>query len=200
MSQKLLVATRNQGKVQEFAEMLAHLEMAWLSLDDIGLDQDVAETGHTFQENAILKAETYAAASGYFTLADDSGLEVDALNGEPGVYTARYGGPGLDYEGRYRLLLKNLDGVAGAARSARFRCVIALAGPEGVVGTATGVCEGRIALEPAGTGGFGYDPVFLLPERGLTMAQLPASVKHQISHRGRALRAIEPLLRQWVEY
>lgn len=106
MSQKLLVATRNQGKVQEFAEMLAHLELAWLSLDDIGLDQDVAETGHTFQENAFLKAETYAAASGYFTLADDSGLEVDALNGEPGVYTARYGGPGLDYEGRYRLLLK----------------------------------------------------------------------------------------------
>ena len=198
MSQTLLVATHNHGKVKEFAEMLADLDVAWLSLDDIGLEKDVDETGQTFQENAILKAQTYAAETGYVTLADDSGLEVDALHGEPGIYTARYGGAGLDHVGRYRLLLKNLERVAGDDRSARFRCVIALAAPDGLIGTAAGVCEGMIAEEPAGDGGFGYDPVFFLPDRGVTMAQVPSSVKHQISHRGRALKAIEPLLRREV--
>ncbi len=198
MTQTLLVATHNQGKVKEFAEMLADLDLAWLSLDDIGLEKDVEETGQTFTENAILKAETYAKETGYFTLADDSGLEVDALNGEPGIYTARYGGSGLDHEGRYRLLLKNLVDVPESERSARFRCVIALAKPDGLVGTADGVCEGRIAETPVGDGGFGYDPVFFLPDRGMTMAQVPSSVKHQISHRGRALKAIEPLLRKEI--
>ena len=198
MSQTLLVATHNKGKVKEFSEMLADLDLEWLSLDDIGMEKDVEETGKTFAENAILKAEAYAAETGYFTLADDSGLEVDALNGEPGIYTARYGGAGLDHEGRYRLLLENLKGVAEAERKARFRCVIALATPSGVVGTADGVCEGLIAEDPAGDGGFGYDPVFFLPDHGKTMAQVPSSVKHQISHRGRALKAIEPLLRKEV--
>jgi XTP/dITP diphosphohydrolase len=198
MSRTLLVATHNQGKVREFAEMLSDLDLEWLSLDDIGLEKDVDETGQTFKENAILKAETYASETGYFTLADDSGLEVDALNGEPGIYTARYGGAGLDHEGRYRLLLKNMEGVKGDDRSARFRCVIGLATPDGLVGTAEGVCEGMIAEAPAGDGGFGYDPVFFLPDRGLTMAQVPSSVKHQISHRGRALKAIESLLREKV--
>lgn len=198
MSRTLLVATHNQGKVKEFAEMLADLDLEWLSLDDIGLEKDVAETGQTFAENAILKAETYARETGYFTLADDSGLEVDALRGEPGIYTARYGGAGLDHEGRYQLLLKNMQGIADVDRSARFRCVIALATPAGLVGTANGVCEGRIAEKPMGDGGFGYDPVFFLPDRGVTMAQVPSSVKHQISHRGRALKEIEPLLRQQV--
>lgn len=198
MSRTLLVATHNQGKVKEFSEMLADLDLEWLSLDDIGMEKDVEETGQTFTQNAILKAETYAAETGYFTLADDSGLEVDALNGEPGIYTARYGGPGLDHEGRYRLLLKNLDGVPEVKRSARFRCVIALATPDGLVGTAEGVCAGRIAEAPVGDGGFGYDPVFFLPDRNLTMAQVPSSVKHQISHRGKALKAIESLLRAEV--
>jgi XTP/dITP diphosphohydrolase len=198
MSRTLLVATHNQGKVREFAEMLADLDLEWLSLDDIGLEKDVDETGQTFTENAILKAETYASETGYFTLADDSGLEVDALNGEPGIYTARYGGVGLDHQGRYQLLLKNMTGVQGDERSARFRCVIALATPDGLVGTAEGACEGMIAEAPAGDGGFGYDPVFFLPDRGVTMAQVPSSVKHQISHRGQALKAIKPLLRTKV--
>ncbi|PID85555.1 MAG: non-canonical purine NTP pyrophosphatase [Chloroflexi bacterium] len=198
MTQTLLVASHNQGKVKEFAEMLADLDLAWLSLDDIGLEKDVAETGQTFTENAILKAETYAQETGYLTLADDSGLEVDALNGEPGIYTARYGGAGLDHEGRYRLLLEKLAGVPEADRSARFQCVIALAAPAGLVGTAVGVCAGRIAEAPVGDGGFGYDPVFFLPDRGMTMAQVPSSVKHQISHRGQALRAVEPLLRKAI--
>lgn len=198
MTQTLLVATHNRGKVAEFAEMLADLDLAWVGLDDVGIRQDVEETGRTFQENAELKAQAYAAQTGLLTLADDSGLEVDALDGEPGVYTARYGGAGLSHQERYELLLRNLAGVPEAGRTARFRCVIALARPEGVVGTAVGVCEGRIAFAPAGSGGFGYDPVFFLPDRNLTMAQLPSAVKHQISHRGRALQAILPLLRETV--
>ena len=198
MTQTLLVATHNRGKVAEFAEMLADLDLAWVGLDDVGIRQDVAETGLPFQENAELKALAYAAQTGLLTLADDSGLEVDALDGQPGVYTARYGGAGLSHQQRYELLLRNLAGVPETARTARFRCVIALARPEEVVGTAVGVCEGRIAFAPAGSGGFGYDPVFFLPDRNLTMAQLPSAVKHQISHRGRAMQAILPLLRETV--
>ncbi len=197
MTQKLLVATHNQGKVREFAEMLADLAIEWLSLDDVGVGLDVAETGRTFRENAVLKAQTYAGETGLLTLADDSGLEVDALDGEPGIYTARYGGAGLTHETRYQLLLRNLADVPPPERTARFRCVIALAGPDGtLLGVSDGVCEGEIGETAVGDHGFGYDPVFYLPERGLTMAQLDSAEKHQISHRGRALRAIEPLLRE----
>lgn len=197
MTQKLLVATHNPGKVAEFAAMLADLAIEWLSLDDIGLLKDVAETGTTFQENAVLKAKSYAQATGLLTLADDSGLQVDALDGQPGIYTARYGGAGLTHEGRYRRLLQNMQDVPWPERTARFRAVIALVAPDGrLLGTADGVCEGMIAWEPAGDGGFGYDPVFYLPDRQMTMAQVGPAVKHKISHRGRAMRAIEPLLRQ----
>lgn len=196
MTTKLLVATHNRGKVVEFAEMLADLAMEWLSLDEVGVTADVAETGATFRENAILKAAAYAQATGLLTLADDSGLEVDALNGQPGIFTARYGGAGLTHADRYQLLLRNMQGVPWAGRTARFHAVIALAAPDGtLLGTADGVCEGMIAMEPAGNGGFGYDPVFFLPDRGMTMAQVGTAVKHQISHRGQAMKAIEPLLR-----
>jgi len=193
---KLLVATRNPGKVRELADMLDDQTIDWLGLDDIALAHKVAETGTTFAQNAILKAEEYAAASGLLTLADDSGLEVDALGGRPGVHTARFGGPELTPEQRYRLLLRELTGVVAADRTARFRCVVALADPAGLLGTAEGVCEGMIAPAPAGDGGFGYDPVFLLPDRQKTMAQLPAAEKHLISHRGRAFANITPLLRR----
>ncbi len=196
MMQKLLVATHNRGKIAEFADMLQDMEIAWLSLDDVGIAQDVPETGQTFAENARLKAQAYASMTRLLTLADDSGLEVDALGGAPGVYTARYGGPGLTHEQRYRLLLQNLAGVPWENRRARFRCAIALAGPDGVLlAEADGVCEGYIAWEPAGDGGFGYDPVFYLPEYGQTMAQVGSAIKHQISHRARALHAIEEWLR-----
>ncbi|RMG90390.1 MAG: XTP/dITP diphosphatase [Chloroflexi bacterium] len=199
MNVKLLVATHNKGKVREYAEMLSELDVSWCNLDDVGVTEDVPETGSTFAENAILKAQAYARLTGLLTLADDSGLEVDALGGAPGVYTARFGGEGLSHEERYRLLLMRLADVPWAKRGARFRCVIALAGVGGVLlGTAEGVCEGMIALEPAGEGGFGYDPVFYLPERKKTMAELPSSVKHQISHRGRALRQIAPLLQRVI--
>ena len=194
---KLLVATHNQGKVREFAEMMQDLKIQWLSLDEAGVTEDVAETGQTFAENSRLKARAYAAQTGLLTLADDSGLEVDALDGAPGVYTARYGGPGLTPQERYQYLLANLQGGPQSERTARFRCVITLAAPDGaILGESEGICPGLITLQPAGSGGFGYDPVFCLPDRGKTMAQLPPEEKHQISHRGRAVRQIAPLLRQ----
>jgi XTP/dITP diphosphohydrolase len=200
MMQKLLVATHNHGKVIEYSEMLAALNVQWLGLDDIGLKLDVEETGDTFQANAILKSQTYAAETGLLTLADDSGLEVDALSGAPGIFTARYGGPGLTPKQRYEYLLANLRDVPWPMRSARFRCAISLAGADGtLLGTAVGVCEGLIAKEATGAGGFGYDPVFYLPDRKQTMAQLAPDEKHAISHRGQALQAIEPLMRKILE-
>jgi len=142
------------------------------------------------------KHQTKPDHTALLTLADDSGLEVDALGGEPGIFTARYGGAGLTHSGRYQLLLQNLIDTPWAKRTARFRAVIALAAPNGkLLGDAEGVCEGMIANEPAGSGGFGYDPVFFLPDRGMTMAQVGSAVKHQISHRGQAMKAIESLLR-----
>jgi XTP/dITP diphosphohydrolase len=194
---RLLVATRNKGKVAELADLLAGLQIKWQGLEDIPQVDDVAETGRTFEENAILKATSYAEQTGLLTLADDSGLEVDALDGRPGVHTARYGGLRLTPVQRYKLLLEDMNGVPWPKRTARFRCVMALATPKGVIGTESGVCEGMIALEPAGEGGFGYDPIFYLPEMRKTMAQLPAGEKQRISHRGRAVVAITPLL--WQE-
>lgn len=192
MMKKLLVATHNQGKVKEFSQMLSGFGVTWLSLDDAGVVMDVEETGSTFRENAVLKAEAYAKETGLWTLAEDSGLAVNALGGDPGVYTARYGGVGLTHEERYLYLLQNLMGVE--ERTAVFHCVIILASPQGeIVAEAEGRCEGEIALEPIGDGGFGYDPVFFVPEHGKTMAQLGA-IKHQISHRSRALKQLQPQL------
>jgi XTP/dITP diphosphohydrolase len=196
MTQKILVATHNFGKVAEYADMLSDLDIDWLSLEDIGMIQKVEETGSTFVENAHLKAAGYARMTGLLTLADDSGLVVDALDGAPGINTARYGGPGLSIKGRYMYLLSQLEGVPPQERSARFVCVIALAGADGqILATADGKVEGFIALEPFGGGGFGYDPVFYLPDKACTMAELPRQVKHSLSHRGQALRAVEPQLK-----
>lgn len=199
MVQELLVATRNQGKVQEYADLLADMNLVWRNLAEVGINLEVAETGATFEENATIKAVAYAQASGLLTLADDSGLEVDYLGGQPGVQTARYGGEGLSPRERYERLLASLIGVPMAERTARFRCVIALADRDGLIATADGVCEGLIAFEPAGTGGFGYDPIFVLPDRKVTMAELPAAEKHKISHRGRALVAMAPILRRKLD-
>lgn len=193
---QLLVATHNRGKVAEFADMLGELAVDWLSLDDAGITFEAAETGATLEENAILKATAYARASGLLTLADDTGLFVDALGGEPGIYPARYGGPHLTPSQRNERLLRQLAGVPWEARAARFRCVIALARPTGVVDTVDGVCEGLIAAAPAGRHGFGYDPIFYVPDLGRTLAEAMPAEKHQISHRGQAIRALAPLLRQ----
>lgn len=196
MGRYLLLATHNTGKKVELADLLGDLGVDLKTPADLDLDMVVAEVGRTFEENAVLKATEYARATGYLTLADDSGLEVDALNGQPGVHTARYGGEGLTPRQRYERLLQVLADVPWDKRTARFRCVVALADADGLLGTASGKCEGLISYAPAGEQGFGYDPVFFLPERGLTMAQLTAEEKQQISHRGRAIMAIKPLLRE----
>ncbi len=186
---KLLLATHNPGKIAEYRALLGDLPLAVISLAEAGITLDVAETGATFEENAILKAHSYAALSGLWTWADDSGLEVDALGGAPGVYSARYAGPGASDADRWRKLLADLAALPSAepsAWTARFRCVVALAGPDGSIHTTEGTLEGRIVPQPQGTNGFGYDPVFLIPEKGQTLAQLPADYKNLISHRGQA--------------
>lgn len=191
----LLVATHNAGKLREFQALLAPLEL--VSAVTIAPDFKVEETGHTFAENAALKARAFAQTCGLIALADDSGLEVDALGGEPGVLSARYGGPDLDDQGRCRLLLEALwPFPEPAQRTARFRCCLMAWAPDGRHCQADGTCEGIIAQHPAGEQGFGYDPLFLVPEHQQTMAQLPPQLKNQLSHRGRALRALHPLLLQ----
>jgi len=194
---KLLVATNNPGKVDEYIELLAglpgRLEITFPAR--AGLALEVEESGETFEANARIKARAYAGASGLLTLADDSGLEVDALDGAPGVRSARYGGPGADDVDRYRKLLRELEGVPAGERSARFRCVVALALPDGTIHTADGVCEGEIGFAPRGEHGFGYDPVFVVAGYGgRTMAELSPEGKNEISHRGRAVVAIRPAL------
>jgi XTP/dITP diphosphohydrolase len=196
---KILIATRNPGKLREYRDLLADLStgtesLEWVLLTDIGIETDVEETGQTFEENARLKAAAYSQMSGLLTLADDSGLEVDALDGAPGIKSARYAGPGASDGDRYRKLLHELEGIPLEARTARFRCVVAVSTPEGEIHTASGDCPGQIAFEPRGSFGFGYDPVFYMPDRGLTMAELPPEIKNQISHRARALEAIKPTL------
>ena len=154
----------------------------------------MVEDGATYADNALLKARSYAARSGLLTLADDSGLEVDALGGAPGVRSARYAGEDASDAQRCALLLRNLEGVPDEARTARFRCVIALAWPDGRTALAEGVCDGRISQALSGAHGFGYDPIFFVPEYGRTMAELPSEVKNRISHRARAARAAQELL------
>ena len=175
--------------------MLDGLPFDVVSLEDVGIMLDVEETGETFEENAILKAKTYASMSGLLTLADDSGLEVAALGGEPGVRSARYAGEGATSQQRNDLLLRNLEAADGTDRRARFRCVIAVASPDGDwVRTVEGACEGTIAHEMKGETGFGYDPLFIVPEYGAHMAELTMAQKNRISHRGRAVERAKPLL------
>lgn len=191
---QLLVATQNAGKVREFRLLLAPLKARLGFPSELGLQVEVSEDGTTYADNARQKALTYARASGLLTLADDSGLEVDALDGAPGIHSARYT-PGHDAD-RVAALLAQLHGVPWEQRTARFRCVIAIATPNGELYSAEGVCAGLIAFEPAGEGGFGYDPVFYLPEYGCTMAQLEQAEKNRISHRAQAVEAALPTLRR----
>lgn len=191
---RLLVATHNPGKIREYRALLALLAVPLSFPADLALEVRVVETGATYAENAALKARAYAQASGLLTLADDSGLEVDALGGAPGIRSARYVlGDDAD---RVAALLKALADVPWERRTARFRCVIAIALPGGEVRLAEGVCEGVIGFKSAGSGGFGYDPVFYLPEHGCTMAQLSEEEKNKISHRARATQTAIPILRE----
>ncbi len=198
---KLLVGTNNPGKVWEYEELLVDLpgavEITFPARE--GLTMEVEESEDTFEGNARIKALAYAQASGLVSLADDSGLEVDALDGAPGVHSARYAGPGATDVSRYRKLLDALAHVPAGQRTARFRCVVALALPDGTIHTAEGTCEGEIGFAPKGEHGFGYDPVFVVEgQGGRTMAELDPDLKNQISHRARALAAIQPVLRRLI--
>ena len=192
----LLIATNNAGKLREYQLLLRGVPFTLVSPKQARAAPEVEETGKTFEENARLKSYAFARASGLLTLADDSGLEVDALGGEPGVMSRRFAGDSASDADRIRFLLSKLAGVPPDERTARFRCVIAIAWPDGRVETCNGECEGMIALGPRGKNGFGYDPVFFVPELGKTMAELPAEVKNRISHRARAaVKAREILMR-----
>jgi XTP/dITP diphosphohydrolase len=193
MSQ-LLLATNNQGKVHEYRDLLAAIPFELMTPAQIGLKLDVSETGRTFQANARLKAEAFAEAAGMPALADDSGLEVDALDGEPGIRSSRYAGEGATDADRVRYLLAKLQSISPEKRTARFRCVIAIAFPHGKTLFCRGSCEGIITTEPRGNTGFGYDPIFYFPELKKTMAELPLAVKNQISHRARATREARKVL------
>jgi XTP/dITP diphosphohydrolase len=198
---RLLVATNNPGKVREFEELLGGLSLEVTFPEQEGLVLEVVESGQTFEENARIKAVAHARAANLLTLADDSGLEVDALDGAPGVRSARYAGPGASDSDRYRMLLEALADVPAGQRSARFRCVVALAQPDGTTYTVDGTCEGEIGFEARGEHGFGYDPIFVVAGYGgRTMAELPPDLKNQISHRGRAVLAARPILARLLDF
>lgn len=185
----LVVATGNRGKFNEIAALLEGLDLLIMPLDRVGPVDVPPEGGDSFQENARLKALAVARATGHLSLADDSGLEVDALGGEPGVLSARFGGPEKTDAERTLFLLSRLEGVPPGQRTARFRCSVAIAEPNGSVRITEGVCEGRIALAPRGDQGFGYDPIFEIPSLGRTLAEIGPEVKNRLSHRGHAMRA-----------
>ena len=187
MSMKFVLASHNPGKLAEMQSILSGYGVEVVSPAEVGVSLELEETGGTFGENAMLKAKAYCEASGLPAIADDSGLCVDALNGGPGVYSARYGGEDLDDRGRCMLLLSNLRGQT--TRAAHFSCAIACAFPDGRTLTAEGRCDGAIAFAPLGDGGFGYDPLFLLTEKGKTFGQLSPEEKSAVSHRGKALAA-----------
>ena len=191
---KHLLATNNQGKVREYRSLLRNFHFELVTLAEHGINTEVDETGQSLEENARLKATTLATQSKLIALADDSGLEVDALGGEPGWLSARYAGEGASDQDRVSYLLARLKEVPWRERTARFRCVIAIATPRGEVEFCPGECRGFITFEPRGEHGFGYDPIFYFPELDKTMAELSLEVKNQISHRGHATRKARQVL------
>lgn len=195
---KLLIATTNQHKLREYAAIFAPLALELCTLADVGIDEDVEETGSTFAENAQLKAEFYAGRSGLLTMADDSGLEVIALDGEPGIHSRRYAGPDATDAERNQLLLKKMAHIPFHARLARFVCVIALTQPDGTTKLVEGILPGVIEMEPRGTNGFGYDPLFYVLDEDKTLAELPPERKNAISHRARAAAAAYEVLQNWL--
>lgn len=191
---KIIFATGNENKMKEIRQIMEDLPVEILSLKQAGITADIVEDGTTFEENALIKAKAIAEIINEIVLADDSGLEIDALNKEPGIYSARYMGEDTSYRIKNQNLIERLEGVAEEKRTARFVCAIAAAFPEGEVLTTIGTIEGRIAHEEKGENGFGYDPIFYVPEFGCTTAELPEEEKNRISHRGNALRAMKEKL------
>lgn len=191
---KLLLATNNTGKAREYQALLSGIPFRIVTMADQGIIIEVDETGSSFEENARLKATTLATESGLLTLADDSGLEVDALDGEPGVLSHRYAGEGASDRDRVYFLLEKLEDIPEENRAARFCCAIAIVAPDGTVDICTGECRGLITKAPRGNQGFGYDPIFFVPEMGKTMAELSPEEKNRISHRARAAEKAREVL------
>ncbi len=192
---KIIFATGNEGKMREIREILSDLDVEVLSMKEAGITADIVEDGTTFEENAVIKAKTICELCGEITLADDSGLEIDYLNKEPGIYSARYMGEDTSYRIKNANLIERLEGVPDEKRTARFVCAVAAAFPDGSVKTVRATMEGRIGYEEKGENGFSYDPIFFLPEYGCSSAELSMEEKNKISHRGKALRAIKDELR-----
>ena len=191
MEKKIIFATGNENKMKEIRMILADLGMPILSMKEAGIDVDVVEDGATFEENALIKATEIAKMTeNCIVLADDSGLEIDYLNGEPGIYSARYLGEDTSYDIKNSIILERLAGVPDEKRTARFVCAVAAAFPDGTTEVVRGTIEGIIGYEIAGANGFGYDPIFFLPEYGMTTAELSPEKKNELSHRGNALRAM----------
>ncbi|HXJ19089.1 MAG TPA: RdgB/HAM1 family non-canonical purine NTP pyrophosphatase [Polyangia bacterium] len=193
---RVVVATRNRGKLREIVPLLADLALELVTIDELAPEAELREDGVTFEENALAKARQAAAATGLPAIADDSGLEVDALDGAPGVYSARYAGPVADDDRNNAKLLEALRDVPAGRRGGRYRCVATYVDPARAMELAcAGRCEGEILTAPRGTGGFGYDPLFLVPALGLTMAELPLDQKNGLSHRAAAFRALAKAMR-----
>lgn len=193
---RVVIATRNKGKLKEIAEMLTGMDMEFLSLADFSSFPGIEEDGSSYRENALKKARITSEFTGEIVLADDSGLEVDALNGAPGIYSSRYAGEGATDESNIRKLLENLRDVPPEKRGASYHCVLVYYRPGGAYETFSGRWEGRIHDVPLGEAGFGYDPVFLLPEKGVTAAQLTGEAKNRFSHRGQALAGLREMLQK----
>ncbi|MGN0243657.1 MAG: XTP/dITP diphosphatase [Lachnospiraceae bacterium] len=199
MNKRIIFATGNEGKVKEIRAIMGALGYEVLSMKEAGISADIIEDGKTFEENAIIKARTIMELSGEITMADDSGLIIDYLNGEPGIYSARYLGEDTPYEIKNQKILERLKEAKEEERSARFACAIAAAFPDGDMKTTYATMEGRIAYESAGKNGFGYDPIFFLPEYGCTSAELTKEEKNAISHRGKALRAMAEVMKEYED-
>lgn len=196
---RIIFATGNEGKLKEIKVILEEPGVEVISMKEAGIEADIEENGTTFEENAVIKARAVAAKTGEIVLADDSGLEIDYLGGEPGVYSARYAGEDTPYTVKNQLLLDRLAGVEKERRTARFVCVIAAVLPDGEVITTRGTIEGYIGFAPAGENGFGYDPIFYVPEYECSTAQLSMEQKNALSHRGKALRAMKEKLQEYLE-
>ena len=199
MERKIIFATGNQDKMKEIRMILENLGIPVSSMKEAGIDVGIVEDGTTFEENAMIKAEAIAKLTDAIVLADDSGLEIDYLNKEPGIYSARYAGTDTSYEIKNNLLLQRLEGVPDEKRTARFVCAIAAVFPDGSKETVRGTIEGRIGYEIAGEHGFGYDPIFYLPEYGCTTAELEPEKKNELSHRGKALRLMREIIEQKMQ-
>lgn len=195
---KIIFATGNEDKMKEIRKILADPSLEILSLKDAGIHADIDENGKSFEENAMIKAEAISKMTGEIVLADDSGLEIDYLNKEPGIYSARYMGEDTSYRIKNASLIERLAGVPDEKRTARFVCAIAAAFPDGTVKTTEGVIEGRIGYEERGENGFGYDPIFYVPEFGCTTAELSEEQKNAVSHRGKALEKMREILKESV--